>query len=171
VLNRAYPDQDCSAAYALELIGDRWTLLVIRDIFGGFRRFDELQQDLGVARNVLASRLQRLVDEGILERRPYSESPPRHEYFLTEKGIDLWPILVTTMRWGDRHGEWPEGAPLVVLHKDCGGEMDDHFICARCGERLWARDAYAAPGPGATPRVVERYARRRPRGEARAKAA
>jgi DNA-binding HxlR family transcriptional regulator len=159
VLNRDYPDQDCSAAYTLELIGERWTLLVIRDIFAGFRRFDQIQEDLGVARNVLATRLERLVDEGILERRPYSESPPRHEYFLTEKGIDLWPILVTMMRWGDRHGDWPDGAPLVIRHKDCGGEMDDHFTCERCGERLNARDAYALPGPGATPRVIERAER------------
>jgi DNA-binding HxlR family transcriptional regulator len=171
VLNRDYPDQDCSAAYALEFIGERWTLLVIRDVFAGFRRFDEIQQDLGVARNVLTDRLRKLVDEGILERRRYSERPPRYEYFLTEKGIDLWPILITMMQWGDRHGDWSQGAPLVVRHKNCGGAIDDHFICERCGEHLWARDVYAAPGPGATPRVVERYERLRPRGEGRAKAA
>src|SRR5215216_3325162 len=146
-------------------------MLVIRDIFAGFRRFDEIQQDLGVARNVLSSRLQRLVDEGILERRPYSHNPPRHEYFLTEKGIDLWPILVTMMRWGDHYGDWPEGPPLLVRHKDCGGEMDEHFVCAGCGERLGPRDVYAGPGPGATPRVIERYERLRPRGERRARAA
>jgi DNA-binding HxlR family transcriptional regulator len=171
VLRSDYPHQDCSAAYALELVGERWTLLVIRDVFAGFRRFDEIQQDLGVARNVLSNRLQRLVDDGILERRPYSENPPRHEYFLTEKGIDLWPILIAMMRWGDRYGKWPQGPPLVVLHKDCGGEMDDHFTCTRCGERMRARDAHAAPGPGATARVVERYERMRPRGARRAEAA
>lgn len=171
MLKRDYPDQDCSTAYALEFIGERWTLLVIRDIFAGFRRFDEIQRDLGVARNVLASRLQRLVDEGILERRPYSRNPLRHEYFLTEKGIDLWPILVSMMRWGDRHGDWPEGPTVVVRHKDCGGEMNDHFACERCGEALGPRDAYAGPGPGATPRVVKRYDRLRPRGEGRARAA
>jgi DNA-binding HxlR family transcriptional regulator len=168
VLNRDYPHQDCSAAYALEFIGERWTLLVIRDIFAGFRRFDEIQRDLGVARNVLSSRLQTLIEEGIVERRPYSENPPRDEYFLTEKGIDLWPVLVTMMRWGDRHGDWPQGPPLVIRHKNCGGVMDDHLTCERCGERLWAREAYAAPGPGATPRVAERYERLRPRGERRA---
>jgi DNA-binding HxlR family transcriptional regulator len=157
MLKRDYPDQDCSAAYTLEFVGERWTLLVIRDIFAGFRRFDQIQEDLGIARNVLTTRLQRLVDEGILERRPYSESPPRYEYFLTEKGIDLWPVLVTMMRWGDRHGDWPDGAPLVILHEDCGGHMDDHFICERCGERLGARDVYAEPGPGATDRVRQRY--------------
>ena len=156
MLRRDYPDQDCSAAYTLEFIGERWTLLVIRDIFAGLRRFDQIQEDLGIARNVLSSRLQRLIDEGILERRAYSHNPPRAEYFLTEKGVDLWPILVTMMRWGDRHGDWPEGPPLRVVHKGCGGEMDDHFICERCGERLGPRDAYAVPGPGATPRVIER---------------
>lgn len=160
MLKRDYPDQDCSAAYALELVGERWTLLVIRDIFAGLRRFDEIQRELGVARNILASRLQRLVDEGILERRPYSHNPPRHEYFLTEKGIDLWPVLVTMMRWGDRHGDWPHGPPLVVVHKGCGGHMDDHFICERCGARLTARHVHALPGPGATPRVHERVGRR-----------
>jgi DNA-binding HxlR family transcriptional regulator len=169
VLNRDYPDQDCSAAYTLEFIGERWTLLVIRDIFAGFRRFDEIQQDLGIARNVLANRLERLIDEGILERRPYSQNPPRHEYFLTEKGIDLWPILITMTRWGDRHGEWPEGPPLLVRHKECGGEMNDQFICERCGEHLGPRDAYAAPGPGATPLVLKRYERVLRRGKDQAK--
>jgi DNA-binding HxlR family transcriptional regulator len=168
VLNRDYPDQDCSAAYALGLIGERWTLLVVRDIFAGLRRFDEIQEDLGVARNVLSTRLQRLVDEGILERRPYSQNPPRHEYFLTEKGIDLWPILITMMRWGDRHGDWPHGPPLVVAHKQCGGRMDDHFICERCGERLGARDVRAVPGPGATARAIERAERPAPEPERRA---
>lgn len=156
MLRRDYPDQDCSAAYTLEFVGERWTLLVIRDVFAGIRRFDEIQDDLGVARNVLAARLQRLVDEGILERRPYSERPPRDEYFLTEKGLDLWPILITMMRWGDRHGDWPDGPPLVVVHKGCGGSMDDHFICERCGERLGPRDARGVPGPGATRKAVER---------------
>jgi DNA-binding HxlR family transcriptional regulator len=171
VLKREYPDQDCSAAYSLELIGERWTLLVIRDIFGGLRRFDQIQEDLGVARNVLASRLQRLVDEGILERRPYSTNPPRDEYFLTEKGIDLWPVLVTMMRWGDRHAEWPRGAPVLVVHRDCGGQMDDHFICERCGKRMGPRDATAAPGPGATERAAARTRLRGPEREPAAAAA
>lgn len=168
MLRRDYPNQDCAAASALEFIGERWTLLVVRDVFAGFRRFDEIQQDLGIARNVLASRLERLIEEGILERRQYQENPPRYEYFLTEKGIDLWPILITMMQWGDRHGEWPEGAPLVVRHKDCGGEIDDHFTCERCGERLGPRDTYAEPGPGATERVRERYRRLRPARDKRA---
>jgi DNA-binding HxlR family transcriptional regulator len=117
---------------------------VIRDIFAGFRRFDQIQEDLGIARNVLTTRLQRLVDEGILERRPYSDSPPRYEYFLTEKGIDLWPVLVSLIKWGDKHE--PLGfdglPPVIIRHRDCTGEIDDHFICGKCGERVWARQVY-----------------------------
>ena len=152
--------QDCSAAQALEVVGERWTLLIVRDVLAGFRRFDEMQRSLGVARNVLAGRLGRLVEEGILERRAYSERPPRHEYFLTEKGLDLWPVLVAISKWGDRYGDWPDGPPLVILHKECGGEVDDRRICRRCGKHLGVRDAYAAPGPGATSRVEERTGRR-----------
>ena len=93
MLNRRY-DQVCSIAGALELLGERWTLLVIRDVFSGRRRFDQIQENLGVARNVLSARLAWLVQEGILERRRYRERPPRHEYFLTEKGLDLWPVMI-----------------------------------------------------------------------------
>jgi DNA-binding HxlR family transcriptional regulator len=155
VLDRDYPDQDCSAARTLAVIGERWTLLIIRDILTGQRRFDQLQRSLGVARNVLTARLRHLEEEGIVERRAYSERPPRHEYLLTEKGLDLWPVLVAMTAWGDRHAS-PAGAPLVLIHRDCGGHMDDRRICERCGERLTVRDARAVPGPGATPWVLER---------------
>ncbi|MGZ5336932.1 MAG: winged helix-turn-helix transcriptional regulator [Solirubrobacterales bacterium] len=97
MLRSDYEGQICSIARSLELVGERWTLLVIRDVFRGKRRFDEIQQSLGIARNVLTSRLERLVEEDILERRLYSEKPKRYEYFLTEKGLDLWPVLVTLM--------------------------------------------------------------------------
>ena len=160
MLRNDYPDQDCSAARALEVIGERWTLLIIRDVLAGFRRFDEMQESLGVARNVLASRLERLVDRNILERRPYSEHPPRHEYFLTEKGLDLWPVLVAMIKWGDRHGEWPDGPTMLLAHKGCGGEMDDHRICTRCEARLTVREVEARPGPGVTERVAERIGHR-----------
>jgi DNA-binding HxlR family transcriptional regulator len=141
MLRRDYDDPVCSIAGALGLIGERWTLLILRDVFTGKRRFSEMQRSMGVARNVLAARLERLVEEGILERRPYSESPERHEYFLTEKGLDLWPVLVSMMQWGDRHLD-REGAPaMTLIHKDCGGEIDDHRICDRCEERMGPRDA------------------------------
>ena len=107
MLRSDYDGQVCSIARGLELVGERWTLLIIRDVFHGRRRFEEIQSSLGIARNVLTSRLARLVEEDILERRPYSERPRRDEYFLTEKGLDLWPVLVTLMHWGDRAADDP----------------------------------------------------------------
>jgi DNA-binding HxlR family transcriptional regulator len=147
MLGREY-DQVCSIARSLEVLGERWTLLVIRDVFSGRRRFDQIQENLGVARNVLASRLARLVEEGILERRPYQERPRRYEYFLTEKGLDLWPVMITLLHWGDRHLA-DSGPPMLIRHKRCDGLVDERGICERCGERLGARDAYAEEGPGA----------------------
>lgn len=86
---------------------------------------------------------------GILERRRYSERPPRHEYFLTEKGLDLWPVMISLLHWGDRHLEWPDGPPVVVVHKGCGGRVTDRRICERCGKHLEVREARAENGPGA----------------------
>jgi DNA-binding HxlR family transcriptional regulator len=143
VLRHDYPGQTCSIAKALEVVGERWSLLIVRDVMTGHRRFDELQKSLGVARNVLSARLQRLVEEDILERRPYQESPERYEYFLTDKGLDLWPALIALLGWGDRHTEYPDGPPLLVFHKECGGSVSDRGVCERCGETLNARDARA----------------------------
>jgi DNA-binding HxlR family transcriptional regulator len=148
VLRRDYPGQVCSIAAALEVIGERWSLLIVRDVMNGRRRFDSLQKGLGIARNVLAARLQRLVDEDILERRPYQRSPERYEYFLTEKGLDLWPALIALMHWGNRHSPAPGGPPMLIAHKGCGGEVNDRGTCEECGEVLNARDARAVPGPG-----------------------
>ena len=144
MLRRDYSGQDCSIARSLELIGERWTLLIVREVFGGHRRFDDMQESLGIARNVLANRLDRLVEEGIFEKRRYQEHPPRCEYFLTEKGIDLWPVLVSLIKWGDKHEPFGfDGLPPVLIrHKECDGEVDDHFTCTECGERVWARDCY-----------------------------
>jgi len=139
VLPRRYVDQHCSIAASLELVGDRWTLLVLREAFLGTRRFDDFQHRLGVARNVLTDRLRRLTDEGILERARYQEGPERFEYRLTGKGLDLWPVLVALMQWGDRYAI--DGEPPVVLrHRDCGGEVDDRRVCARCRAPLGPRD-------------------------------
>jgi DNA-binding HxlR family transcriptional regulator len=126
----------------------------VRDAFLGVRRFDDFQRSLGVARNVLQSRLERLVEQGVLERRLYSERPPRHEYVLTEKGVDLWPVIVALMKWGDRH-LYPEGPPVVIEHRDCGGEVDDRRTCTRCGKLLEARDVRPRPGPGGSPEMAE----------------
>ncbi|HZO06966.1 MAG TPA: helix-turn-helix domain-containing protein [Solirubrobacterales bacterium] len=155
MLGHAYPGQICSVAGALEVIGERWSLLIVRDVMNGHRRFGELQRSLGVARNVLSARLQRLVEEGILERRAYQESPPRHEYFLTEKGLDLWPALVALQGWGDRHSTGPEGPPMLIVHKQCGGTVSDRGVCESCGETLHARDARAVPGPGLATALAE----------------
>jgi DNA-binding HxlR family transcriptional regulator len=149
MLGRSYDTQTCSMAGALGIVGERWTLLVLRDVFLGVRRFDDIQSSLGVARNVLQARLERLVEEGLLERRLYQEHPPRHEYRLTEKGMDLWPVLVALLKWGDRH-VYPDGAPVLLEHRDCGGEVDDRRICTRCGKPLGAREVKARPGPGAS---------------------
>ena len=148
MLKREY-DQVCSIARTLEVLGERWTLLVIRDVFNGNRRFDQIQENLGVARNVLSARLAWLVDEDILEKRAYQERPPRYEYFLTEKGLDLWPVMISLLDWGDRHLAEPAGPPMLILHKGCGGPVDGRGYCERCGERLTARDAYTEHGPGA----------------------
>jgi DNA-binding HxlR family transcriptional regulator len=141
MLRNDYPDQSCSVAKSLEVIGERWTLLVVREVMRGRRRFGAMQDSLGIARNVLSARLQRLLAEGILERRAYQESPPRHEYFLTQKGLDLWPALIALRGWGDRYSTGPDGPPSLIVHKDCGGEVSERGICERCGEVLTARDA------------------------------
>jgi DNA-binding HxlR family transcriptional regulator len=151
VLGNDYDNQMCSVARALEVVGERWSLLIVRDVLLGLRRFDELQAHLGIARNVLHTRLQRLTDTGVLERRCYQKHPPRYEYRLTDKGLDLWPAIVALMQWGDRHARPRGGVPVVLEHRNCGGDVDEHRICARCGARLSARDVRALPGPGAAP--------------------
>ncbi len=148
MLRADYRGQNCSIARSLELIGERWTLLILREAFLGTRRFDDFQRALGVARNVLQARLERLLDAGILDRVPYQERPVRHEYRLTEKGLDLWPVLVALLHWGDRHVA-PEGPPVVLRHRDCGGEVDDRRRCTRCGAELGPRDVSPVRGPGA----------------------
>ena len=120
--------------------------MIIRDILLGKRRFGQMQESLGIARNVLSTRLRRLVDAGLIEPRPYQEKPLRNEYFLTEKGLDLWPVLVSLIHWGDKHYPRPGDPPIVLIHRDCGGEIDDRRICKRCGKPLEARDAIALPG-------------------------
>jgi DNA-binding HxlR family transcriptional regulator len=148
VLPRTYDGENCSIARALERLGERWTLLVLREAFTGARRFDEFAERLGLARNVLATRLALLVDEGVLARRRYQERPERFEYRLTEKGRDLFGVLVALMHWGDR---WyaPDGPPRLLRHRGCGGAVSARLICERCGAELTARDVRLEPGPGA----------------------
>ena len=150
MLRADYDTQVCSIARSLEVVGERWTLLIVRNLFLGLRRFDELQANLGIARNVLSARLEKLVETGIVETRQYSERPPRHEYVLTEKGRDLWPALIALMQWGDRHDPADGGPPTVVIHRGCGGELDSHRVCTRCGKALELHHVQALAGPGAS---------------------
>jgi len=134
VLPRVYQDQDCSIARALEAVGERWTLLVVREALNGTRRFDEFQSRLGIARNVLSARLERLVDEGILERLPYQDRPVRFEYLPTHKGRELLPVTLALLAWGDRYYADPaEGPPVVLRHDPCGEDLSARTVCACCG--------------------------------------
>jgi DNA-binding HxlR family transcriptional regulator len=150
MLRNDYANQNCSIAGTLELIGERWTLLIVRDAFLGVRRFDDFQRNLGVARNVLQARLARLVEAGILRRQRYQERPERFEYRLTRKGVDLWPIMVALMEWGDGHLA-ENGPPVVLVHKGCGGPVTSRRRCERCGVDLEAWDVEPRLGPGAEP--------------------
>jgi DNA-binding HxlR family transcriptional regulator len=152
MLGNSYESQVCSIAGALDVVGERWSLLIVRDIFLGLRRFDEIQENLGIARNVLQTRLTRLLSQDVLEKRLYQERPPRYEYRLTEKGLDLWPTIVALMQWGDRYAAPVAGPPVLLEHRGCGGAVDEHRVCETCAAKLSARDVRALPGPGATPR-------------------
>jgi DNA-binding HxlR family transcriptional regulator len=149
VLGSDYADQDCSVARALEVVGERWTLLVLRDLFTGVRRFDELVASLGVTRTVLARRLARLVDEGVVERHRYQERPERYEYVPTAKGRELLGVVALLLQWGDRHYPHPSGPPRLLLHRGCGGHLDGHLHCDRCGAALEPEDVEPRLGPGA----------------------
>jgi DNA-binding HxlR family transcriptional regulator len=135
-----YSRESCAVAATLEVIGDPWTLLVIRDAFNGVSRFEQWQERLGVARNVLAARLKTLVRHGVLEQRAYSERPPRHEYVLTRKGKDLSAVLLTMHGWGSKHLYGEEGSGVSFVHKTCGHELEPTLACGSCGEMVKPRD-------------------------------
>ena len=139
----------CPVARTMEVLGERWTFLVVREAFLGTRRFDDFQRTTGAARNILSDRLKTLVDAGILERRRYSERPPRFEYRLTEKGLDLYPTLVALMAWGDKHMPIPGGPALRLEHKTCDHRSNPVMVCDHCGEPVRAREMRAMQGPGA----------------------
>lgn len=138
----------CSIARALDVIGEWWTPLILRDVFLGLTRFEELQRDLGLARNILADRLDTLVGGGVLERRPYQDRPVRHAYVLTAKGRDLLPVLLTLQAWGDRWTAGAAGPPLRLRHDPCGRVTTPVAVCAHCRQPLAAADLTALPGPG-----------------------
>ena len=139
---------NCSVAQCLEVVGEWWSLLIVRDAFLGYTRFDQFQERLGISRNTLTARLNALVAEGVLERARYQEHPPRSEYRLTDKGRDLWPVLTAMRQWGDKHSA-PAGPPLQIVHRACGHVIEAVPVCSECGEPLEAGAIRAIPGPGA----------------------
>lgn len=140
----SFAAMQCSIARTLEVIGDRWSLLILRDAFYGVRRFEDFQRDLGIARNILTARLTHLVEHGVLERRKYEERPPRHEYVLTHKGADLLPVVLAMAAWGDRWAT--DGSPPVTLtHTRCGRTTKAEVTCSECGEELRLEHLRAHP--------------------------
>lgn len=127
-------EEPCSLARSLAVIGDRWTLLVLRESFLGVKRFEDFLKRLGIARRVLTERLSHLVDEGVLEKRPYQDRPVRHEYRLTEKGLGLYPAIVSLVHWGDQHYAGEDGPPVLHRHKTCGHDFRSVTTCSECGE-------------------------------------
>ncbi|MFF4830712.1 winged helix-turn-helix transcriptional regulator [Streptomyces sp. NPDC001315] len=144
-LGKDYATQECSMARALEVVGERWTLLVIRDALYGVRRYNDFLVHLGIPRAVLASRLQSLTAEGILEKRRYQQSPPRDEYVVTERGMALWPTLRSLGWWGREH---IDGSRLREFrHADCGTELGPYGECPACGIVVPVQDVLMVPGP------------------------
>jgi DNA-binding HxlR family transcriptional regulator len=146
-----YDPEPCSIARTLQLIGEKWSLLVLRDVFTGVRRFEDLHHRIGAPRQVLADRLGTLVEAGILRRHPYREPAQRtrYEYRLTQTGMELYPVLVALLRWGDRHLANPDGPTLDLTHRDCGESVDLVLHCHAGHELTSAREVVPRPGPGA----------------------
>jgi len=140
--------EPCSVARTVAVIGDRWTLLILRECFLRVRHFDEFQSRLGITRHLLAGRLRKLVRFGVLRRVPYQESPKRYEYILTQKGLDLHPVLMSIVHWGDVHMLDERGRPLLHEHRRCGKLFDPVMVCSECGEALHAKQVHVHPGPG-----------------------
>lgn len=153
MLKSRYPDQVCSVARALEVVGERWSLLILRDAMLGVSRFEGFLVSLGIARNVLTDRLDHLVTEGVLVRRPYGRAQRRFEYGLSEKGRALGVAVLALMEWGDRYYSAPGGPPRLSQHRDCGGSVDVSLRCSEHGSGLTVRDLTMVPGPGASRRT------------------
>lgn len=144
----------CSVARSLEAVGEWWTLLIVRDCLLGVARFDQFQSRLGIARNVLADRLDTLIDHGVLERHPYQEHPVRYDYVLTEKGRALWPVLAALQDWGDTWGGWSDLAPAELVHAPCGHATQVVPTCASCRGVLHLDDVTRQVQPGAPGRSL-----------------
>jgi DNA-binding HxlR family transcriptional regulator len=145
----ALEEEPCSVARTVAVIGDRWTLLILRECFLRTRRFEAFQAALGITRHLLAERLKKLVRFGVLRRVPYQDSPKRHEYILTQKGLDLYPIMMAIVHWGDSHMVDERGRPVLHEHRACGKTFDPIMVCSECHRALAPREVLVHPGPGA----------------------
>jgi DNA-binding HxlR family transcriptional regulator len=145
---KSLEEEPCSVARTVAVIGDRWTLLVLRDCFLRVRRFEDFQASLGVTRHVLADRLRMLVRQGVLRRVPYQVRPKRYEYILTQKGLDLYPIIMSIVHWGDVHMVDERGRPRLYEHKICAKMFDPVMVCSSCGGPLSAKEVHVHLGPG-----------------------
>ena len=139
----------CSIARTMDVIGEPWSPLILRDVYVGIARFDQLQEDLGISRKVLAERLKWLVEQDVLERREYSARPVRHEYALTSKGVELVELLMVMVRWGDRWTAGEVGPPALYRHRACGRVAHVELHCSECGGPMGPEDVDVLPGPGA----------------------
>jgi DNA-binding HxlR family transcriptional regulator len=160
MLGKAYDNEVCSIARALEVVGERWSLLILRNaLFAGSTRYSDFQRSLGVASNVLQSRLDGFVDAGLMRRHRYSEQPQLHEYLLTEKGRAFAPSLIALTEWGDRFAA-PDGPPVLYRHPRCGSDVHSELVCASCGRLDDPVEVEAHPGPAMPTERAERMRRR-----------
>ncbi len=146
--------EHCSVARTLSVIGDRWTLMILRDCFLGVRRFEQFERRLGVTRHLLTDRLKKLVHHGVLYKSTYQEKPLREEYRLTQKGLDLHPVLMALVHWGDAHMADEHGAPLIHIHKSCGHAMSPVTVCSHCVKPVAAKDIQVEPGLVKSPEAL-----------------
>jgi len=147
---QTFADISCSIARAVDVIGQRWTPLIVRDLFAGMTKFEDIRRDLGIASNILAARLDGLERNGVVDRRQYQRAPVRHEYVLTDKGRDLYPVIASLLAFGDKYLS-VDGPPALIMHTDCGHVTTAKTVCAECGGELNADNAIHSPGPGANP--------------------
>ena len=146
--NTAFHEFSCSIARTLDVVGEWWTLLILRDLFAGMTRYDEIQRDLGLASNVLAARLKRLLEAGLIERENAPDDGRAYNYRLSAKGRDLYPVMLALLAWGDKWQTPPGAEPLLVIHTGCGKLTVAQPHCACCGEPMALEDIRFAPGPG-----------------------
>ncbi|MHC2657497.1 DNA-binding HxlR family transcriptional regulator [Bradyrhizobium barranii subsp. barranii] len=152
-------EEPCSLARTVAVIGDRWSLLILRECFLRVRRFDEFQSSLGVTRHLLADRLKKLVRFGVLRKAPYQDAPKRYEYILTQKGLDLYPIIMSIVHWGNIHMVDSRGRPLLHEHKNCHKMFDPLMVCSECGEPLRAKEVHVHTGPRRAETCARRWER------------